>query len=202
MRPAALAAVGVALGVAGLVLWRESRGAAAPAPQAFFDALMRAEGQLVDTIGALLGVSVGGLAALKRREGFRATAYRDEAGLFTIGYGHKVKPGESFGALTEPEAEALLLADVGAAEAMIARYVTVPLTPGQHDALVSFLFNVDSDDNGAFRDSTLLAKLNAGDAAGAAAEFARWRYVTVDGKKIVSAGLQTRRAGEAEQFVA
>jgi len=202
MRPNALAAVGVALGVAALMLWRESRGAAAPAPLAFFDSLVRIDAQLADALGAMLGISAAGLAALKAREGFAAVPYADQAGHATIGYGHKIKPGESFTRVSEAEADVLLRADVGAAEIMIARYVRVPLTQGQHDALVSFLFNVDSDDNGRFRNSSLLTALNAGDFAAVPALLAEWKYVTVGGKKIVSAGLQTRRAGEAGQFVA
>jgi lysozyme len=79
----------------------------------------------------------------------------------------------------------------------------VPLTQGQHDALVAFLFNVDSDDNGAFRESTLRRLLNAGDYEGARAELSRWVFVTGPlGEKTVSAGLKTRRAAEAALFLA
>lgn len=199
MRPAALAAVGVLLGVAGLMLWRESRGAAAPAP-AFLAELARVEGRLSDALGALLGLSRSGLAELKRLEGFRDTPYRDEAGHLTIGYGHRLRGGESFPlGVTEAQAEALLLADVAEAEQAVARNVTFPLSQGQHDALVSFVFNVGAQ---AFADSTLLRELNAGNVDAAVAQFAAWNKVTVDGRKVVSAGLTNRRAAEAALFLA
>jgi lysozyme len=200
VRPAALAAVGVLLGLAGLVLWREAKGATAPAP-GFVGELVRLEDIFAGALGPR--VSPAGLAELKRLEGFRAEPYPDQAGHLTIGYGHKVLPGESFTRITSAEGEQLLAADVAAAEAMLARYVTVPLTQGQRDALTSFLFNVDSDDNGAFRESTLLRLLNAGDYEGARAELARWVFVKGPlGEKTVSAGLKTRRAAEAALFVA
>jgi lysozyme len=200
MRPATLAAVGVLLGLAGLVLWREAKGATAPAP-GFVGELVRLEDIFAGALGPR--VSPAGLAELKRLEGFRDTAYKDQAGHLTIGYGHKIKPGESFFRITREQGEALLAEDVAAAEAMLARYVAVPLTQGQHDALVAFLFNVDSDDNGAFRESTLRRLLNAGDYEGARAELSRWVFVTGPlGEKTVSAGLKTRRAAEAALFLA
>jgi lysozyme len=47
----------------------------------------------------------------------------------------------------------------------------VELTVDQKVALLDFIYNVGS---GNFRSSTLLKKLNAGDYAGAAAEFDKW----------------------------
>ena len=79
------------------------------------------------------------------------------------------------------------------AEAAINGRVTVPLTQPQFDALVSFVFNVGA---GAFRKSTLLKKLNAGDYAEATAEFPRW--VKGGGKTLP--GLVVRRAAEMLLF--
>lgn len=200
MRPATLAAVGVLLGLAGLVLWREAKGATAPAP-AFAGELVRLEDIFAGALGPRM--SAAGLAELKRLEAFRADPYRDEGGNLTIGYGHKIVLGESFSSVSESVAAALLAADVADAERVLQKYVTAPLTQGQHDALVSFLFNVDSDDNGSFRDSTLRRELNAGNYDAARAELARWVFVTKPGgEKIVSAGLKNRRAAEAALFVA
>ena len=39
-------------------------------------------------------ISEAGLDLIKRSEGFRAEPYRDVAGYATIGYGHKLRPGE------------------------------------------------------------------------------------------------------------
>jgi lysozyme len=61
-------------------------------------------------------------------------------------------------------------------------------------ALVSFAYNVGV---GALGSSTLLRLLNAGDHAGAAAQFGRWNKA--GGKAL--AGLTKRRAAEAALFV-
>jgi lysozyme len=61
----------------------------------------------------------------------------------------------------------------------------VPLTQNQFDALVSLVFNIGG---GAFRKSTLLKKLNAGDIQGAADQFLVWNKGTVNGKRVVLRG--------------
>ena len=72
----------------------------------------------------------------------------------------------------------------------------VPLTPGQKDALTSFQYNT-----GGLAGSTLLERLNAGDATGAAREFDGWNKITDEaGNKVVSAGLTKRRAAERGMF--
>ncbi len=72
--------------------------------------------------------------------------------------------------------------------------VKVPLTANQLGALTSFAYNLGS---GALASSTLLKLLNAGDYAGAAAQFARWNKAR--GKTL--AGLTKRRAAEAALFL-
>lgn len=143
-----------------------------------------------------MAISYAGLAHLKTVEGYRATVYNDIAGYPTIGYGHKLTAAEKLAGLsqvTEAEAARQLASDVASAEAGVNRLVSVPLTQGQFDALVSFAYNVGV---GAFSRSTMLKKLNAGDYAGAALQFGRW--IMAGGKP--SAGLQNRRAGEVALF--
>ena len=70
----------------------------------------------------------------------------------------------------------------------------MPLSQSQFDALVSLVFNIGG---GAFRKSTLLQKLNAGDYAGASNEFMRW----IKAKGRVLGGLVTRRAAERALFL-
>jgi spore coat assembly protein SafA len=139
-----------------------------------------------------MSISQSGVDFVKSKEGFRANAYRDPAGVWTIGYGHTagVKPGQH---VTKAQAEALLRQDLSSAENAVRNYVKVPLTQGQFDALTSFAFNVG---NGALKNSTLLKKLNAGDYAGAQNEFGRW--VHGGGKRLP--GLVTRRREEAAMF--
>jgi len=151
---------------------------------------------------------------VKAAEGLRLTAYPDPAtggAPCTVGFGHTgadVRPGL---VITEARAEELLAADLAEAAAIVTRAVTVPLTDAQFGALVSFVFNVGAGRRKAGKDvgkdgfvtlktgkpSTLLAKLNAGDPAGAAAEFGKWTR----GAGKVMAGLVKRRAAEAALFL-
>jgi lysozyme len=132
-----------------------------------------------------------GLAALQRREGFSATPYADHKG-YSIGYGHLIKPGENLTSVTVSEALDILASDVQWAMEAVRSAVTVPLTQGQFDALVSFCFNVGAP---AFKRSTLVRRINAGDSA-ASAEFSRWVYAS--GK--VNPSLVSRRQSEQNQF--
>lgn len=154
---------------------------------------------------AVSRVTPRGIEAIKREEGFRAKPYRDKAGHPTIGYGHKIRPGEVFTEITKEQGEQLLLADLAEAEGAVQRLVKVPLTPGQYDALVSLVFNIGV---GAFEyggpnktHSTILKRLNAGDYQGARAELARWNKITVDGEKVPDPVLTARRAREQDIFI-
>lgn len=139
-----------------------------------------------------------GIDLIKDIEKFSAKAYRD-AGGFSIGYGHFIKPGENFTTLSEQQASALLAADTANAAAVIKRYVTVPLNVNQTSALLSFVYNVGE---GQFRTSTLLKKLNAGDYAGAANQFAVWNKTHSGGVLVVSPALIARRVTEKSTFLA
>jgi len=127
-------------------------------------------------------------------EGFSSTPYMDENDGMTIGYGHLIKKGESFTAITRMQGRAILKQDVAIAENAIAELVTGPLTQGMYDALVSFVFNIG---RGQFKHSTMRERLNAGDRLSAFQEFDRW--IIDDGKKLL--GLARRRAGEGVVFL-
>lgn len=133
---------------------------------------------------------------VKHFEGLYLEAYRCPAGVPTIGYGHTdgVRLGQT---VTEAQAEQLLTSDLAEAAADVDRYVKVPLNDDQRGALSSFVFNLGA---GSLASSTLLRKLNLGDATGAAAEFGRWVYATVNGKPTKLAGLVARRAAEQALF--
>lgn len=139
-------------------------------------------------------ISSTGLDLIEQSEGFRSSVYDDIAGLATIGYGHRVLPGESFpGPITEAQAEALLQADVATAEQAVNRLVTVPLTQEQFDALVDFVFNLGP---GNFASSTLLKDLNAGQMDAAAQQILIWDHSLGQ----VNAGLKARREAEFRMF--
>ena len=140
--------------------------------------------------------SEAGLELIVRFEGLRLAAYDDGYGTCTIGCGH-TGPDVHLGlAITRAQAMELLRADVRGAEGELDRLVHKPLNQCQFDALVSLVFNA-----GALPlTSTLGAKLNAGDYAGAALEFAKWNKANVHGHLEVSAGLVRRRAAEEAMF--
>lgn len=136
--------------------------------------------------------SRAGIDFIIQHEGFRADAYRDEGGVWTIGYGSTggVKPGDR---IAEPEARERLMRHVEGVEKKVGSLVSWPLDQGQLDALVSLVYNIGA---GAFEDSTLLRKLNAGKVCAACAQFSRWNKI--NGK--TSAGLADRRSAEAIMF--
>lgn len=88
----------------------------------------------------------------------------------------------------------LLRSDVINAEASVLRFVDVPLSDGQFDALVSLTFNLGG---GALQRSTLRRKINRKDYDGAAGEFRRWVYS--GGRKF--RGLVLRRDAEKSLFL-
>lgn len=141
------------------------------------------------------------LKLLKKFEGFRASTYKDPAGHLTIGYGHKLVPPEAFPpTITEAEAERILIADIARTEKAVLPLIKVPVNANEKAALLSFAFNLGA---GALKGSTLLAMLNAGNRAGAAAEFARWNKArnVKTGALEVLPGLVTRRAAEQALFL-
>ncbi|MFC5358039.1 lysozyme [Azospirillum himalayense] len=138
------------------------------------------------------------LALVRHFEGLYLSAYLCPAGVPTIGYGHTagVRMGQTIDGL---QAEVFLRADMADAARDVDRLVKVLLTDQQRGALASFVFNLGA---GALQSSTLLRLLNQGDYAGAAKEFPKWVYATVDGIKTQLPGLVKRRAAEAKLFEA
>jgi lysozyme len=137
-------------------------------------------------------ISDAGLALIKINEGERARVYPDMAGYPTVGYGHKLLPGETFpNRITEAEASALLRKDVGWAESAVTREVKVPLTQGQFDALVDFTFNCGA---GTLRRSTALRLLNLGQYAAVPAQLEK--YDIAGG--VICKHLEERRVAEVK----
>ena len=140
-------------------------------------------------------LSAEGLELIKKSEGFRDRVYLDVAGFPTIGYGHLIKPNESFpGGIAEPQAAAILAGDVRDAEQAVSRLVRVALTQGQFDALVDFCFNLGA---GRLAGSTLLRKLNAGHHDAAAQQLLAWDHAG----GAVNSGLKARREAELQLWI-
>lgn len=128
---------------------------------------------------------------IKRFEGFSSTPYPCPAGVWTIGYGTTNGVTMHSEPISREYAEELLRDDVSRFEDAVNRYVKVPLTQNQFDALVSWTYNVGE---GALKKSTLLKKLNKGEYDKVPYELARWNKA--DGN--VLNGLTRRRAAEAD----
>ena len=142
-------------------------------------------------------ITENGLVLIKRSEKLALKTYICPAGYPTIGYGHVVKKNEvaSFtDGITETRAADLLEVDIQSAERAVLRLISVPLTDGKFDALVSFTFNLGA---GALQCSTLRRKINRGDNAGVPDEFMKW--VWAGGKK--RKGLVKRRKAETTLYL-
>ena len=86
------------------------------------------------------------LDLIKRYEGLILNAYKDPAGVYTIGYGHTkgVKKGQ---VITKEQAEALLKEDIAAFERHVDKYDSIyHFNKNQYSALVSFAYNIGSID--------------------------------------------------------
>jgi lysozyme len=143
----------------------------------------------------MFAYSDAGLTLTKNFEGCRLSAYADQGGVWTIGYGH-TGPGVHAGlTITQDQADIFLQSDTAGAVACVNKLVTGPIVQCQFDALVDFAFNLGC---ACLATSTLLRAVNAGDFVGAANEFLRWDHV---GGMVVS-GLLRRRQAESEMFLA
>ena len=139
---------------------------------------------------ALAGVLAIAVPLVGYFEGRNLLAYLDPVGIPTIcdGITQGVELGQT---ATDAECDTLLAAELGAAITSVDLLTKRPQPETRRAALGSFVYNVGT---GAFARSTLLRKLNAGDAAGACAELSRWVYA--QGRKL--AGLVKRRAAERQ----
>ena len=136
------------------------------------------------------------IALIKRWEGCKLTAYPDPGtggDPWTIGWG-STGPGIRKGVTwTQAQADARLAEDVAKFMAGVQSAVTVPVLPRELGAMTSLAYNIGL---GAFQGSTLLRRFNAGDKAGAAAQFDVWRMA---GGRVMQ-GLVNRRADERKVF--
>jgi len=140
-------------------------------------------------------MSPQGLARIRAREAYVAKVYDDGVGNSTVGYGHMLRPGESFpGGLTEAQAQELFAKDVERIVSPVLDRIKVPLTQNQVDAIGSFVFNVGP---GNFTRS-ILPNLNLGNHRGVLASM--FKFITGrnqrTGQRVTLRGLLKRRQEE------
>lgn len=141
-------------------------------------------------------VSPAGIKLITTFEGLKLAPYKDVGDRPTIGYGHLITVYEPLlPKIDLEEALALLHKDLDeTVHQLNLALFGVPVTQPQFDALCSLVFNIGPE---AFKGSTLLRLLKAGDFQGAACEFIRWDHVA--GKVVL--GLLARREAEKALFL-
>lgn len=138
-------------------------------------------------------ISTQVIELIKHFEGFRSKVYLCPAGYKTIGYGHVLLEKDKFQEVNSIEAEELLLQDLNKAAISVINNISIMLTQGQFDALVSFTFNLGG---AALQRSVLRQKINRQEHQEVAKEFMRWVYAG----GVILAGLVKRRALEVEMY--
>ncbi len=138
-----------------------------------------------------------GLDLIKAQEGFRARAYRDATGVWTIGYGHTSMAGPPHVTprmeISARQGEDIFHRDVTRFAEGVRKSLERDLTDRQFTALVSFAYNVGLAN---FRGSSVLRAVNDGDFEAVPRRLSLW--VKAGGRTLP--GLIKRRAAEAALF--
>ncbi|WP_180183704.1 lysozyme [Acinetobacter sp. YH01020] len=153
---------------------------------------------LTQNVSGQFDISDYGYSIIRESEGYRAQAYKDTGGVWTIGYGTikypdgtKVKQGDT---CTQGQAELWLINDCKWVDACLDKHIKIQINQNQFDALASFVYNVGET---AFVKSTMLSLINQSKLSLAANQFDRWIY---DNGKVIN-GLVNRRAKEKQLFL-
>lgn len=143
-------------------------------------------------------ISENGYSLIRELEGFRADAYLDTGGVWTIAFGTikfpngtRVRKGDT---CTRGQAEVWLKNDTAWVDACLDRTIKTKISQNQFDALASFVYNIGES---AFAKSTMLTLINQNSFTSAADQFDRW--VFDNGKRVQ--GLVNRRTKEKSLFL-
>jgi len=138
-----------------------------------------------------------GVAEIARSEGCRLRAYRDIAGVWTIGWGETegVRPGD---VMSQDAADRLLCSRLGELAQNVGAVLIYPATPHQLAAMVSLAYNVGL---AGFARSSVLRAHNAGNPLAAARAFGLWNKARVNGVLKEVRGLTARRARESALYL-
>jgi lysozyme len=144
-----------------------------------------------------------GLSLIQQQEGLVLHAYKDQIGVWTIGYGNtyyppyylngrKVQQGDL---ITQQQADDFLnYVVINDVANVIRKFITAALNDNQFSALCSFSYNLGA---GALEHSTLLKVLNANpEDPEIRVEFGKWVYA---GGKVLD-DLVNRRKAEADLY--
>lgn len=130
-------------------------------------------------------------------EGLETTAYQDQVGVWTIGFGTTgdwISPGTT---ITTAEASRFLTDYIRDDWQGLRSQLDAEVPAQEQAALLSLSYNVGLP---RLAESTLLRELNAGNEASAAEHFLDWNKARIDGELVVLPGLDRRRHAERALF--
>jgi lysozyme len=155
-------------------------------------------GIAVDSDDYERSISQAGINLTTSFEDLKLDAYDDGTGTWTIGFGTTVYPDcirvQQGDHCTVEQAKSFFQHDLRRFQKAVNKAVLVTLSQNQFDALVSLSYNIGQN---AFKNSTLLKYLNAGDYRAAADQFLVWNK---GGGQILK-GLVRRREVERTLFL-
>ncbi|MDE2025577.1 MAG: lysozyme [Patescibacteria group bacterium] len=146
---------------------------------------------------------------IRNAEGFAPQAYYDGeapnspnryiggAGNLTIGYGHKIVPGDPYtegSTITKDQAETLLEKDAAPRIAYVKSHITGELTKPQFDAIFDFYYNTGA---GPY-EASIWDKINNGASNKVISDWFKTNFITSNGVKLP--GLVKRAAWRAAQW--
>lgn len=151
----------------------------------------------------VIGSAVAGAMALavpflNEHEGVEYKPYKDVAGVWTVCAGI-TGPDVILGKVyTQKECDTLLMKHLSIHRTAVDKALKVDVPVSTRAALYSFSFNVGTN---AMRKSTAMRKINSGDIYGGCNALRLFNKITINGKKVVSNGLDNRREAEVKLCV-
>lgn len=142
-------------------------------------------------------ITAAGVDFIKEREELRTSAYKDGAGVWTLGYGCTRNIHEGM-TCTPDEAEHLLECTLLSPEHAVDCALLETATDEQFDAMVSLAYNIG---NYSFLRSSVLRYHNAKNYDAASKAFLLWCNIHVDGVLTFSQGLLNRRQLESQLYL-
>jgi len=140
-----------------------------------------------------------GIALIKKWEGCKLKAYKCQAGVWTVGYGHtdNVKSDTK---ITKAQAEEFLIKDLNYFENGVGYLIANALSENEFSALVSLAYNIGLRNLG---QSSVLKCIKRGDRLGAANAILKWNKIThpVTKQLEFNQGLANRRIAEKDLFL-
>lgn len=133
---------------------------------------------------------------IRKWEGLRLTAYQDQVGIWTVGYGSTGKNITRGTKITEDQADEMLRQRVLEDYNWLKKWVT--LNDNQFGACLSLMYNIGRAN---FKSSSLFTHLKNRNYEEVGRQFLRWKYITINGVKKVSDGLYNRRVDEKNLFL-